>query len=36
MPALDSGAAAAIGGLAGAGLLIVGAAFVARRRTTPA
>jgi len=36
LPALDSGAAAAIGGLAGAGLLIVGAAFVARRRTTPA
>ncbi len=36
MPALDSGTAAAIGGLAGAGLLIVGAAFVARRRTTPA
>jgi len=36
MPALDSGTAAAIGGLAGASLLIVGAAFVARRRTTPA
>jgi hypothetical protein len=36
MPTLDSGTAAAIGGLAGAGLLIVGAAFVARRRTTPA
>ena len=36
MPALDSGTAAAIGGLAGAGLFIVGAAFVARRRTTPA
>lgn len=36
MPAVDSGTAAAIGGLAGAGLLIVGAAFVARRRTTPA
>ena len=35
MPALDSGTAAAIGGLAGASLLIVGAAFVARRRTTP-
>jgi hypothetical protein len=36
LPALDAGAAAAIGGLAGAGLLVVGAAFVARRRTTPA
>ena len=37
VPSLDSGTAAAIGGLAGAGLLIVGAAFVARRqRTTPA
>ncbi len=36
MPAIDSGTAAAIGGLAGAGLVIVGAAFVARRRTTPA
>lgn len=37
LPSLDSGTAAAIGGLAGAGLLIVGAAFVARRqRTTPA
>jgi hypothetical protein len=35
MPALDSGTAAAIGGLAGAGLLIVGASFMARRRTTP-
>jgi hypothetical protein len=36
LPTVDPGAAAAIGGLAGAGLLIVGAAFVARRRTTPA
>jgi hypothetical protein len=36
MPAMDAGTAAAIGGLAGAGLVIVGAAFVARRRTTPA
>jgi hypothetical protein len=37
VPTLDSGTAAAIGGLAGAGLLIVGAAFMARRqRTTPA
>ena len=37
MPAVDSGTAAAIGGLAGAGLVIVGAAFLARRqRTTPA
>ncbi len=36
MPSLDSSTAAAVGGLAGAGLLIVGAAFVARRqRTTP-
>jgi hypothetical protein len=36
MPSLDSGTAAAIGGLAGAGLLIVGAAFAARRqRVTP-
>ena len=31
MPSLDSGTAAAIGGLAGAGLLIVGAAFAVRR-----
>ena len=37
LPSVDSGTAAAVGGLAGAGLLIVGAAFVARRqRTTPA
>jgi hypothetical protein len=37
LPSLDSGTAAAVGGLAGASLLIVGAAFVARRqRTTPA
>ena len=37
LPSLDAGTAAAVGGLAGAGLLIVGAAFVARRqRTTPA
>jgi hypothetical protein len=37
MPSVDSGTAAAIGGLAGAGLVIVGAAFLARRqRTTPA
>jgi hypothetical protein len=35
MPSVDSGTAAAIGGLAGASLLIVGAAFAARRRTTP-
>ena len=35
VPSLDSGAAAAVGGLAGASLLIVGAAFAARRRTTP-
>jgi hypothetical protein len=36
MPSVDSGTAAAIGGLAGAGLLIVGAAFAARRqRVTP-
>ena len=34
LPAVDPGTAAAIGGLAGAGLVIVGAAFVARRRTT--
>jgi len=33
---VDAGTAAAIGGLAGAGLAIIGAAFVARRRTTPA
>jgi hypothetical protein len=31
LPSLDSGSAAAIGGLAGAGLLILGAAFAARR-----
>ena len=37
LPSLDAGTAAAVGGLAGAGLLIVGAAFMARRqRTTPA
>ena len=37
MPTLDSGTAAAVGGLAGAGLVILGAAFLARRqRTTPA
>jgi len=36
LPSLDSGTAAAVGGLAGASLLIVGAAFAARRRTTPA
>ena len=35
MPSVDPGTAAAIGGLAGASLLIVGAAFAARRRTTP-
>ena len=35
LPSVDPGTAAAIGGLAGASLLIVGAAFVARRRTTP-
>jgi hypothetical protein len=35
LPSLDTGTAAAIGGLAGAGLLIVGAAFAARRRVTP-
>ena len=32
LPSLDSGGAAAIGGLAGAGLLILGAAFAARRQ----
>ena len=32
LPSLDSGSAAAIGGLAGAGLLILGAAFAARRQ----
>jgi hypothetical protein len=32
LPAVDSGTAAAIGGLAGAGLLIVGAGFLARRQ----
>lgn len=31
LPSVDSGSAAAIGGLAGAGLLILGAAFAARR-----
>ena len=31
LPSLDSGSAAAIGGLAGAGLLILGAAFATRR-----
>jgi hypothetical protein len=36
LPSVDAGTAAAIGGLAGAGLAIIGAAFVARRRTTPA
>ena len=36
VPSLDSGAAAAVGAAAGAGLLILGAAFAARRRTTPA
>jgi hypothetical protein len=35
LPSVDTGTAAAIGGLAGASLLIVGAAFAARRRTTP-
>jgi hypothetical protein len=35
LPSVDPGTAAAIGGLAGASLLIVGAAFAARRRTTP-
>ena len=35
LPSVDPGKAAAIGGLAGASLLIVGAAFAARRRTTP-
>jgi len=35
MPSVDPGTAAAIGGLAGASLLIVGAAFAVRRRTTP-
>ncbi len=36
LPSIDAGTAAAIGGLAGASLAIIGAAFVARRRTTPA
>ena len=36
LPSIDAGTAAAIGGLAGASLAILGAAFVARRRTTPA
>jgi hypothetical protein len=35
LPSVDTGTAAAIGALAGAGLLIVGAAFAARRRVTP-
>jgi hypothetical protein len=35
LPSVDTGTAAAIGALAGAGLIIVGAAFVARRRVTP-
>ena len=35
MPSIDSGAAAAIGAAAGAGLLILGAAFATRRRETP-
>jgi hypothetical protein len=32
LPSVDTGTAAAIGGLAGAGLLIIGGTFVARRR----
>jgi hypothetical protein len=35
LPAVDAGTAAVVGGLAGAGLLILGGAFAVRRRVTP-
>jgi MYXO-CTERM domain-containing protein len=36
LPSIDAGTAAVVGGLAGAGLLILGGAFAARRqRVTP-
>ncbi len=35
LPSVDAGTAAVVGGLAGAGLLVLGGAFAVRRRVTP-